>query len=208
MLRRYPCAVDRDRAADVPALDGRVPNGDIAMNDGSRRELGGEAAAEDAIPFARGFVKSDAFMQLFREGMGLVERTAAYLDGPGRADSAALPREVALTYATESMRLTTRLMQIASWLLVQRAVAEGELTQEQALAENSKVRSGEIAAPLADEIARLPEGLRDLMEHSHRLQQRIRHLEGQMSEAIEADRAVNPVQNQLASLQARLGLAG
>ena len=204
MFRRYLCAVDRDRAAIVPALDGRVPNGDIAMND--RSMLG--HTGEDAIPFARGFVKSDAFMQLFREGMGLVERTAAYLDGPGRTDSAALPREVALTYATESMRLTTRLMQIASWLLVQRAVAEGELTQEQALVENGKVRSGEMAAAVADEIERLPEGLRELMEHSHRMQQRIRHLEGQMSEAMEADRAVNPVRNQLASLQARLGLAG
>lgn len=178
------------------------------MNDRSMREFGGEVVIQDAIPFARGFVKSDAFMQLFREGMGLVERTASYLDGPGRTDSAALPREVALTYATESMRLTTRLMQIASWLLVQRAVAEGELTQEQALVENGKVRSGDMAAAVADEVERLPEGLRELMEHSHRMQQRIRHLEGQMSEAIEADRAVNPVQNQLASLQARLGLAG
>ena len=34
----------------------------------------------------------------------------------------------ALSYASESMRLTTRLMQLASWLLLQRAVAEGELS--------------------------------------------------------------------------------
>ena len=30
---------------------------------------------EGAISFARGFVRSDAFMLLFREGMGLVEQT-------------------------------------------------------------------------------------------------------------------------------------
>jgi regulator of CtrA degradation len=208
MLWRYLCAVHRERAAIVPALDGRVPDGDIAMNDRPMRGSGGQDAIQDAIPFARGFVKSDAFMQLFREGMGLVERTAAYLDGPGRGESAALPRDAALTYATESMRLTTRLMQIASWLLVQRAVAEGELTQEQALAENGKLRAGDMAAPSAEELARLPGGLRDLIDHSHRLQQRIRHLEGQMSEALAADSAVNPVRNQLASLQARLGTAG
>ena len=95
-------------------------------------------AEDGAISFARGFVKSDAFMQLFREGMGLVEATAAYLDGEGRAESAALPREVSLTYATESMRLTTRLMQIASWLLVQRAVAEGEMSAEQARNEHNR----------------------------------------------------------------------
>jgi regulator of CtrA degradation len=39
-----------------------------------------------------------------------------------------------------------------------------------------------------------------------RLQDRIRHLEGQMSGAVKAKPA-NPVQDQLASLQARLGLA-
>ena len=38
------------------------------------------------------------------------------------------------------MRLTTRLMQIASWLLVQRAVAEGEITPDQALREKNRVR--------------------------------------------------------------------
>lgn len=166
------------------------------------------AADEGAISFARGFVKSDAFMMLFREGMGLVERTAAYLDGEGRADSAALPREVALSYATESMRLTTRLMQIASWLLVQRAVAEGEMTAEQALAENDKVRVPEqIGAAPAIEVERLPQGLRDLMGHSFRLQARIRHLEGQMSGRQTAGERANPVQSQLDSLKAKLGMA-
>ena len=39
------------------------------------------------------------------------------------------------------MRLTTRLMQLASWLLVQRAVNEGEMTQDQAGQEKAKVKS-------------------------------------------------------------------
>lgn len=146
-------------------------------------------------------------MTLFREGMGLVEETAGYLDGEGRKESAALPREVALTYATESMRLTTRLMQIASWLLVQRAVAEGEMTAEQARAEHSKVKIGDPMIPPAEHIvARLPERLRRLMEHSQRLQARIRHLEEQMSGSAPLPAKANPVQDQLASLQARLGL--
>ena len=63
---------------------------------------------------------SAAFKTLFREGMSLVEDTAAYLDGPGREESRNLPRATALAYATESMRLTTRLMQVASWLLIWR----------------------------------------------------------------------------------------
>jgi regulator of CtrA degradation len=178
--------------------------GDNAMTDLLIRETD---ADDGAISFARGFVKSDAFMVLFREGMGLVEQTAAYLDGPGRAESAALPREVALSYATESMRLTTRLMQIASWLLVQRAVAEGEMTAEQARAENDKVRIPEhMVSAVQLETEGLPQGLRDLMEHSFRLQARIRHLEGQMSAQAPIEKA-NPVQDQLANLHARLGMA-
>lgn len=170
-------------------------------------QMPGAAAGVRAISFARGYLKSEAFMLLFREGMGLVEETAAYLDGEGRAASAALPREVSLNYATESMRLTTRLMQIASWLLVQRAVAEGEMTPEQARAENNKVNISEPMVGLADEeFALLPAGLRSLIAHSHRMQERIRHLEGQMEEE-ELPVAFNPVQHQLASLHMRLGLA-
>ena len=75
----------------VPDADSLVPKGDIAMNDVLMLE---PQADEGAISFARGFVKSDAFMLLFREGMGLVEHTASYLDTDGRAESAALPREV------------------------------------------------------------------------------------------------------------------
>lgn len=164
------------------------------------------AVEDGAISFARTFVKSEAFMQLFREGMGLVELTANYLDGEGRSESAALPREVSLVYATESMRLTTRLMQIASWLLVQRAVAEGEMTAEQARAEKNKVRIAEpMLQPTSAEAARLPLRLRELIAHSIRLQERIGHLENQMSQAVAPVAAVNPVRGQLANLQARLG---
>lgn len=173
------------------------------MNDAQLLDLQTE---EGAISFARGFVRSEAFMLLFREGMGLVEQTAAYLDGEGRKDAAALPRDIALTYATESMRLTTRLMQIASWLLVQRAVAEGELTTEQARSEQNKVKIGDpMVAPGEHIVAQLPERLRQLMDHSQRLQARVRHLENQMTGAEPVREVGNPVQNQLASLQRRLG---
>ena len=52
----------------------------------------------------------------------------------------------ALVYATESMRLTTRLMQLASWLLLHRAVKEGEMTLAQASKEKAKVRLGRLRA--------------------------------------------------------------
>lgn len=45
---------------------------------------------------------SAAFTALFREGMDLVEETAAYLDGSGRAEAKLLDRAVSLTYATRA----------------------------------------------------------------------------------------------------------
>ena len=41
---------------------------------------------------------------------------------------------VSIAYATESTRLTTRLLDLASWLLIQRSLKEGEITLDEALA--------------------------------------------------------------------------
>ena len=79
-----------------------------------------------AIAIGPRIVASSGFDALYREGMGLIEAVAAYLDAEGRVESRMLPREAGFLYATESMRLTTRLMQLASWLLLQRAVNEGD----------------------------------------------------------------------------------
>jgi regulator of CtrA degradation len=110
--------------------------------------------------------------------MGLVEAAASYLDGPGRQQSRALSRPVALAYATESMRLTTRLMQIASWLLLRRAVAEGELTSTQAASDKHRVRLTRQELSCEPEMmARLPQEFVDLCGKSLRLQARVLHLD-------------------------------
>ncbi len=49
------------------------------------------------------FVGSEVFGRLFKDGMAMVENTAAYLDGPGRAESKSLPRKVALAYAGDRL---------------------------------------------------------------------------------------------------------
>ena len=122
------------------------------------------------VQFSERLTNSAAFGTLFREGMDLVEETAAYLDGAGRTEAKALDRSVSLTYATESMRLTTRLMQLASWLLLHRAVKEGEMTLTQANREKTKVKLS-AADPGPDEmIEKLPQQLQDLIARSMTLQ--------------------------------------
>src|SRR6184192_1424602 len=115
-----------------------------------------EKSVNPAVSFGERLAASQAFADLFRDGMALVEQTAAYLDGPGRQESKKLSRSAALAYATESMRLTTRLMQLASWLLLHRAVKEGEMTLAQANKEKAKVRLAACDPGDAKSIALLP----------------------------------------------------
>jgi regulator of CtrA degradation len=159
------------------------------------------------IVFGQRFAFSDTFRGLFREGMLLVEETAAYLDGDGRVESRDLPPGGSLSYATESMRLTTRLMQLASWLLLQRAVNEGEMTFEQAGSEKAKVRLrgfGSVTEGRGWED--LPERLRGLIERSVRLQERVIRLDDAIYNAANADEpAENPVSRQLGQLARAFG---
>jgi regulator of CtrA degradation len=158
------------------------------------------AANPVTIQFAEKFTHSPQFMTVFHEGMNLVEETAAYLDGEGRTEARLLSRMGSLAYATESMRLTTRLMQLASWLLLHRAVNEGELTVEEARTEKRKVKLNVAASSHSDDqsYAELPERLRDLIGHSVRLHHRIVSLDA-MIYAKQAPKEVveNTVQNHL-----------
>jgi regulator of CtrA degradation len=143
-----------------------------------KRRFTGASSASPAISFIHHLASSVAFKDLFREGMTLVEEAAAYLDGPGREESRILPRPAALAYSTESMRLTTRLMQVASWLLLQRAVNEGELTSSQAQAERVRVKlSREDYGCRPELFEQLPAALRSLSERSVRIQERVMHLD-------------------------------
>ena len=94
------------------------------------------------IKLAEHRIFSESFKSLYDEGMTLVEHTAEYLDGAGRAEAKKLSRLAATLYAAESMRLTTRLMQVASWLLLQRAANSGEMTRDQVACEKVQGAAG------------------------------------------------------------------
>ncbi len=167
----------------------------------------GSVGEKQPVSFIERLAGSEGFSALFREGMSLVEEAAFYLDGDGRLDAKTLPRTEALAYAAESMRLTTRLMQIASWLLLQRAVNQGELTRHQAASNRHRVklREQELASA-PDLFQRLPLRLRELSLQSLRLQARIIHLD-RLIHALEPALAApaptsSPVEAQIARLRA------
>ena len=152
------------------------------------------------------FTTSKLFGKTFREGMDLVEETAAYLDGPGRHDSKKLEREDALVYASQSMRLTTRLMQIASWLLVQRALKEGEMTGAEARADKYRLvpetnSNSKDTLPLNQYARNLPAIILDLLARSEALYERIIRLDRSLYGSI-ANQTGNTVADQINRLEA------
>lgn len=162
--------------------------------------------AHDRASLVGDFARSDLFERTFQEGMALVEQTAAYLDGEGRRESKRLGRSTALAYAGESMRLTTRLMQIASWLLVQRAVREGDMSPGEAC--DARYRVGAQAVCQAGEAAdpnSLPPPLLDLLNRSERLYERILRLDTRMFCEPPAAARPNPVLSQVERLREAFG---
>ena len=124
------------------------------------------------------FTESAMFDRTFDEGMALVEETARYLDGKGREEARVLPRKAAMLYAGESMRVTTRLMQAATWLLVQRAVRDGDMERDDAMNGRYRLGSREIClGQCAEDTEPLPRELKDLLVRSDSLYRRIARLD-------------------------------
>jgi regulator of CtrA degradation len=157
---------------------------------------GGEPAAR-VVDFAG----SEMFEKLFAEGMALVEETAGYLDGPGRDDSKSLDRAGALSYATESMKLTTRLMQAASWLLAQRAVSEGEMTATDATDGKYRLNNDKPTAGLWPEGEAAPQVLLTLVDRSHALYARLKRIDDSLYSDDLLDTEPNPVAGHMAMLR-------
>mgnify|MGYP001274335985 CR=1 FL=1 len=161
------------------------------------------------VSLAERRVFSSSFKPLYNEGMALVEQAAEYLDGEGRAEARKLARIAATLYAAESMRLTTRLMQVASWLLLQRAANSGEMTRDQVASEKTKVRldtaSAQDNAPGWNE---LPEKFRDIVARSLSLQALVRRMDEEIYGGSRPGPDIapgNPVSDQISLLKTAFG---
>lgn len=147
------------------------------------------------------FTDGKVFEKVFVDGMALVEETASYLDGPGRKLSSSLPREASLTYAAWSMELTTRLMQAASWLVMQKAVRDGDMHSDDAMQGKYRISREDPALDASAQRGRgLPDVFLDLVERSENLFERICRLDQALygRGVLESG---SPVGDQLAQLQ-------
>lgn len=113
---------------------------------------------------------SGPFAALYDDGLDLASRLSAYLSGPGRLYALDLPLTARLAYHDEARELTTLLLQMAAWLLMERAVAEGEMTVAYARdeAEALELRPRRTPGPLG-----IPDGMRALRAEAELLRLRV-----------------------------------
>lgn len=83
-----------------------------------------------------------------------------------------------LRLSCEALRVTSRLTQVMAWLMLQRAVQDGEITATEACAEQHRLSGQAVCLDEGSgEGHEIPAGLKSLLSRSLRLYQRISRLE-------------------------------
>jgi regulator of CtrA degradation len=101
-----------------------------------------------------------------------------------------------IALSCESLRLTTRLMHIISWLLMQRAIANGEMSPATARSDH-RLGPSPSGDPLAT--AKLPDVAQEMIDRSIRLYERVEGFDKAWAETIDAAPAIHDLQKRLAA---------
>jgi Uncharacterized protein conserved in bacteria len=121
------------------------------------------------------------FRRTYDETMTLMVEARNYMAYVERRERERASAVSGLRMSCEAMRVTSRLTQVMAWLMMQRAVHEGEVDPGEALAEANRLSGTEVCldhSHARDES--LPGGLRSLLDRSFHLYQRVVRLEAQM----------------------------
>lgn len=111
----------------------------------------------------------------YTEAMLLADEARSYFDDAGREDRGTLDPFVRVSFACESLKVTTRIMHIVAWLLTQRAIESGEIALREGRRPERRLGNAQDSDPAV--VARLPETARRLVNASSDLYARVRRLD-------------------------------
>jgi regulator of CtrA degradation len=118
------------------------------------------------------------FSKTYDEALALLYEARAQVGAGDGSRYVGAPPVVQLIYTRESMRLTARLTQIITWLLIQKAVHAGELDRAEAARPEHRLGAWRLCTTHDEAaIATLPPALQGLMERSYRLYVRVARLD-------------------------------
>ncbi|MGB5077012.1 MAG: DUF1465 family protein [Sphingorhabdus sp.] len=117
---------------------------------------------------------------LYTEAMLLADEARSYFDRDQM--TGIVSPEISVAFSCESLKVTTRLMHSIAWLLNQKALRAGELSQEQADSDTRKLGY----APASDDfqVARFPQEARSLILASEDLYFRLQRISSKVQQAV------------------------
>lgn len=111
----------------------------------------------------------------YTEAMVLADEARSYFDDAGRDERGTLDPFVRVSFACESLKVTTRIMHIVAWLLTQRAIESGEIALREGRRPERRLGNAQESDPAV--VARLPEAARRLVNASSDLYARVKRLD-------------------------------
>lgn len=136
----------------------------------------------------------------YQEAMDLTQAVADYLEmEKSHTSPQQLTADTEVYFASESMRVSTCLMQVMSWFLVQKGVAAGELSRKKAA--EIKFRLGSRDVCLADvdtSKGNLPEKLVTYLDKAQNLYRQVARMEEMV---YGREDAINPVHDLISQIK-------
>lgn len=125
-------------------------------------------------------IDSTAFFgKTYDDALTLLVEVRDYLESNESARTAQLPPATRLGLTCLTMRLTAQLTDIMAWLLVQKAVQAGEISDKESQGADMQLRRWLSVQPESSELP-IPSGLQSLIERSQILFERVERLETMM----------------------------
>lgn len=141
---------------------------------------------------------------LYGEAMALADDARSYFDKIGRWDRQQLSPMDRVVFSCESLKLTTRVMHVISWLLIRKAVLIGEMDTTDANRPDRRLGRASSSYEEADErLACLPPFAMALIRRSQDIYDRVSRLEAQIHQE-EVQEQTNPTHALLAKLERSL----
>ena len=126
------------------------------------------------------------FNRTYDETVDLMVEAKNYLSHIDSVERRRIDSSSGLRLSCEALRVTSRLTQVMAWLMMQRAVQEGEITVDDALAEPNRLSSEDVCLNiLAGQDPVIPKGLRSLLDRSLQLYVRVSRIEEQILERLD-----------------------
>lgn len=137
------------------------------------------ADSADMTPVAHTPITPKLVDTLYLEAMTLADEARSYFDREGASDRGRLDPVARVAFSCEALKVTTRLMHVVSWLLVQKAVQAGEIAGEEAVTPERRLgRATDSEDSLR--LAFLPVRAREIIDRSRDLYDRIARLDTQL----------------------------